>query len=211
MDEIVIPEDPGQMKEWQSKYATTSQELIQNFFTMMFKSGIAELPGGIAKALQKLNVGTETTLSKMGDGISEYVLKHIVDYGIIDKKTAENILKLKGLPFPVNILFNVIAVFAVLGNYVGQVGSILGTPAQRNLMTLASPNLPREEFLIKAGFVAPELITEVRGELRKSGFSERSIDLMFLSSYTVYDVETVRNLYLRKAIDIDTMFMRIKD
>ncbi|GAG30498.1 unnamed protein product, partial [marine sediment metagenome] len=108
-------------------------------------------------------------------------------------------------------LFNVIALVFTAGGYMKSVGEIVNTPALRNLNAEMSPNLPREEHLLKAAFIAPERIKEVRNQLRLSGFSEDSIDLMFISNYALYDVNTVRDLYLRKAIDTDMMFVRMRE
>lgn len=211
MLESIIPETPEQLTEKQSQNTKAMMKFFKDWGQMFISGAMGTVPGDVAKKLKQEGVDLASGASKIEDLVWEFLIELVVSWGVADRKTVEGLLKFKGMPFPANTLFNIVAVGSILGHYMSQVGSILGTPAQRNLMELASPNLPREEFLIKAGFIAPEKIKEVRKLLRQTGFSEESIDLMFISTYQMIDVETIRNLYLRKAIDVDTMFMRMRE
>jgi len=211
MPALITPESPEHLAMQQSLDAKAMTSFFKDLGLMTVQGAMGTLPTELAKKLKEQGIDLAKSSNQIEDQVWELIILHMVKSGYVDEKTARNLFQFKGLPFPANSIFNIIALVSIFGHYMSQVGSILGTPAQRNLMELASPNLPREEFLIKAGFIAPEKIKEVRKLLRQSGFSEESIDLMFISSYQVYDVETVRNLYLRKAIDIDTMFMRMRE
>lgn len=73
------------------------------------------------------------------------------------------------------------------------------------------PALPPYADLIHAAFIAPEKTGEVREVLKKTGFRDEDIDLMFLARYRLYDESYVRELYLRKIITPDQMINRMQE
>jgi len=140
-------------------------------------------------------------ITPLEDSAWEGLLKWIEDAKIMDRSSAERILRFKGLPFPVQSLFNTIIIAGFLGNYVKNVATAAIAPSVQNINTELSPNLPDPATLIHTAFIAPEKTAEIRNILRRLGYSEKHIDLMFIANYQLYDVLTVRDLYLRKEID----------
>lgn len=73
------------------------------------------------------------------------------------------------------------------------------------------PNLPYYSDLIAAAFIAPEKTGDVREVMKRTGFTDDHIDLLFLSQYNTYNEEMVKVLFLRGVLSKDQMFMRMRE
>jgi hypothetical protein len=141
----------------------------------------------------------------------EAVLDFLESSSVMSRKLAESLLRFKGLPFPFNSLFNLLVISGWIKDYVGTVSSATLSQLQRALNAQYSPNLPPAETMIQSAFIAPEKTEEIRKILREQGLSDNHIDLMFIAAYRLYDVDTIRNLYLRGAIDEAKMKERMAE
>jgi len=149
--------------------------------------------------------------NKSEDQIWQATFKILQDQGIVDHATIEQLLTFKGLPFPTNSIFNGYVLMSVLHEYLGVVSHTVGTPTRQELMKKFAPELPNYRDILQAAFVAPEKTGEIRDIIRRDGFSDESIDLMFLSAYRLYDMDMVRTLWLRGVLNDDEMFMRMRE
>lgn len=73
------------------------------------------------------------------------------------------------------------------------------------------PALADPMTLIRSAFIAPEKTGKIREYLSRHGFSDEQMDYLFLSAYALYDVEQVRQSYLREVIDKDTLYERMRE
>lgn len=194
-----------------SKFWGSVYDQITGFFIAMFQTVWSGFIKMIAPAFFELNKSVATFMNETEDDFWEALTNAVASTGVLDKGTVQNLLKLEGLPFPFQSIFNATTLLLTMGNYVKEVGSIINTPGLRNLMKEISPNLPRPEEVMLGAFIAPEKTGEIREILRKSGISEEHIDLMFLSMYKMYNEDVIQMLFLRKIIDDDTMFMRMRE
>jgi len=131
--------------------------------------------------------------------------------GLIDPALAGQILRLENVPAPLGSLLNLLLIGSLLGSYTGALGDSMFSPLRQRLNKEHGPNLPPAESMIHASFIAPEKTGEVRDILRRSGFKDADIDLMFIAQYQLYDVLTVRDLFLRKEIDEFTAHERLEE
>lgn len=186
-------------------------EQITGFFVAMFQSVWSGFLDMVPRAFMGSLGALEGYLSAGEDVAWEGIYALLEQLSFMDKSTISQLLKFKGLPFPYNSAFNLIILGSVLKDYVSTVSHATGAPARHELMKLTSPELPMPSEVLRAAFVAPEKTGEVREVFRKSGLSDEVIDLIFLSAYQLYDVETIKTLWLRKIIDDDYMFMRMRE
>jgi len=82
---------------------------------------------------------------------------------------------------------------------------------QRYLMERFRPQLPTSGEVMRAAFVAPEKTELVWDILQKQGYPEEYIKLMFLANYNTYDENMVRELYYRKVLTKDEMYIRMRE
>lgn len=114
-------------------------------------------------------------------------------------------------PFPFDMVYSVIIMLFTYGEYLKESSQILNQENVQNLLSATKNTLPREEFLLNAAFVAPEKTAAIRNVFKKCGYSDEMIDLHFLSRYRLYNEETIRELYLRKVLTVDQMYMRMRE
>jgi hypothetical protein len=139
------------------------------------------------------------------------VFQFLQDNGLMTKDLAARLLQFRNLPIGVNTLFNLVVIGGILKEYTGGVISTSMAPMLQNMNAELRPNLPPGEAIIKAAFIAPELTGRVRDILRKQGLKEEDIDLLFISNYALYNVDTVRDLFLRKEIDEFAVYERLEE
>lgn len=207
----------GESGEWELKPPKGSGifgavfDQIAGFFVAGFQSvwsGFLELvPRAVTAGLETVRTYFDQGEDVVWDGI----ISVLADMSVLDKATIANLTKLKGLPFPINSVVNTVVITLLLGEYLKTIAHATGAPARWNLNKMMSPELPFHNDVIQAAFVAPEKTGEVREIMRKSGLSNEIIDLLFISAYRLYDENMIRTLWLRKEIDNDTMFMRMRE
>jgi len=86
-----------------------------------------------------------------------------------------------------------------------------GILASQKQNEIVQPHLPDVASLIQSAFVAPEKTEAIRKMLRKQGLNDEAQDYMFLARYTLYDINMCRDLFLRKELTPDQLFMRMRE
>jgi hypothetical protein len=186
-------------------------ESIRGFFVAQFEavwSGFLEM---LPHAIYKTFDTTAGVINIGEDAGWEAIFRLLTDTGVLDRRSVEALTNFKGLPFPINTIFNVIAISSIVGNYLKDVSSIIELPAKYDLMAKITPEIPSYRDIIQAAFVAPEKTGEIRDVMKRSGLPDEYIDMVFLSAYRLYPEETVRTAWLRGVIDDDQMYMRMRE
>lgn len=131
--------------------------------------------------------------------------------GLLKPETKAELLKLKDLAPPMDWIAYM-AIFLKFMTQYTEATLYAATADLRHAMNSKySPELVPPEAAVAAAFIAPEKTQEVRDDLKKHGFTDKAIDLLFLSHYRLYDEMTVRTLYLRGVLTEDQMFMRMRE
>jgi len=139
------------------------------------------------------------------------MLAPFIDMGFLTKEQASKLSQLKDLAHPYDLYLYLFTNWSLFSNLIEtslEPGKSLLTQTQNKKMR---PGLPYYTELLQAAFVAPEKTGEVKEVLKKFGFPDEVIDLLFLSRYALYDVEYVRTLYLRGVLSTEEMFMRMRE
>jgi len=169
-----------------------------------FVSYLDEIVARIAKGISGWLGGAEK--AQWGAMLEGYVAN-----GLIDQDTYNELMKLRNLPSPLDQFMFVRTLFSLASSYTDLKLYGASTDMRHAIYSKDSPELPRPEEVMAAAFIAPEKIGEVRELLKQSGFSEKHIDLLFLSLYRLYDEGTIQALFLRGVLTEDQMFMRMRE
>lgn len=133
------------------------------------------------------------------------------DSGAISDEDYKQLLKLKDLAWPMDKLLYFYVTMFVAKDYF-ELQRAPGVEIMRqNVNKQRRPGLPHYGDIMNAAFVAPEKTGEVKEILKKHGFKDDDIDLLFLSRYRLYNEFDIRTLYLRGILDTDQMFMRMRE
>ena len=163
------------------------------------------------EVIKELWAGVKPELTRTEDETWNGILKWIQDAGILPAVQAEQLLRFRNLPFGVNTGFNAVMLIVWLAQYVKGAAEVSLTPTMQNLAAQVRPNLPDPGSMIQAAFIAPEKTGEVRDILKKLGYQDKHIDLMFLAQYQLQDVNTLMTLYLRKILTKEETYNRLHE
>jgi len=197
----------------------TSPPLVAKWVLSYIEGFVATL----VDAMQTRAEGTVGPLGwEIGKGITnelkeitaekwQEMLQWFIDSDFLNKEIAAELYKLKDIGAPFNFLMFLMVTSSLLNQWRETVTYYSSAELRHNLASKYSPELPRIEQILQAAFTAPEKTAEVRELLKKSGLSDKHIDLAFLANYRLYNEETVRILWLRGVLSDDEMFMRMRE
>jgi hypothetical protein len=184
---------------------------VRDFFAAGFESIWGAFKELFPSLLHMFTNHVKDTLADVEDERWNNLVMFAIESGVLSKEHAERIKKYKDLGHP----YDLIMYISFLLHFVF---SALDIPADANSNFLRRsinkdirPNLPDYRDVIPAAFVAPEKTGEVREILKQLGLSDEHIDLLFLSMYRLYPVETIRDAYLRGVLSEEEMFMRMRE
>lgn len=202
-----MPEN-NEPKSW---FAEKIWDTVSGFFVAMFKSvwsGWEDIIADIGRRGWKVVL---ELFSHAEDDMWDGMLDYWISAGTIDKEAAAEIKKLKNITSPVDFLAYLMVIINLLKTT--NETTMYGTTAnlRHNIAAKYHPEIPGPHEIIQASFIAPEKTQEVRDAMKKLGFSDEHIDLMFLANYRLYSEEIVRVLWLRGVLDNDHMFMRMRE
>jgi len=214
-EEEEVPYVPPPVPDWPERpgrgFAAAIWDEIRGFFSAMFTSVWSGFIDVFKHCWKLVTTEAETKLSEGEDAAWDAIFKALEQVSVIDRQTIENLLAFRGLPFPINSILYVIALVSVLGTYLTDLGRILSVEAKHDLMAQVQGEIPDYRDLVRAAFIAPEKTTEVREAMKKHGFSDKWIDLLFLGAYATYPEDVIRTLWLRGELSDDEMFMRMRE
>lgn len=139
------------------------------------------------------------------------ITKQFMEWGMLDQRTADMIEKLEPENPVVSLVYMMFVGASLLGNYLSTASQGMSGNLLQYLNKQYRPNLPDANASVKAAFIAPEKTGEIRNILAKSGLKEEDIDLLFIASYQLYDVNTLRALYFRGEADENKVFERMRE
>uniref|UniRef100_A0A6H1ZPP2 Uncharacterized protein n=1 Tax=viral metagenome TaxID=1070528 RepID=A0A6H1ZPP2_9ZZZZ len=131
--------------------------------------------------------------------------------GVLAPELVERLLRLQNIPAPLGSALNILLLMNFLKEYVSSLGTVSFAPMVQRLNKEYRPNLPDPSAMVKASFVAPEMTGVAREVLKKHGLTDEHIDMMYIASYALTDIQSVMQLYMRKEIDKEKMYERMRE
>jgi hypothetical protein len=199
--DITTQEQLGaKLNEWlANNLATFATHLINKFVEAQREQ--AEAFGGTLESLSE----------QANTGIWDAMLDMFVRNNWINEDAKTELLKVKNATGAFSFIFYLLIFYSLISNYVGTLLSIIPGQQRQELQKRFSPFPLNPESIIQAAFIAPEKTGEVREAMKRSGIKDSDIDLLFLSSYRLYDLTMCKELYLRGIIDNAGFWMRMRE
>ena len=148
---------------------------------------------------------------EMPENSWNHMLDYYVGIGLLSAGDKANIIKLKDFAQPFEMVIYLVTQMKLFTGYLSATSDPAVMKMQQNIAKLMRPQLPYVSEIMGAAFVAPEKTGEVREILARSGYSEDTIDLLFLSNYRVYEEFQVQQLWLRKELSDAKMYERMRE
>jgi hypothetical protein len=182
-----------------------------NYFAMMFKAQQKGALGVLPDSAKIILNETTSWLSSIETGVWQTMFNTFKNAGLLTEDQVEEMMKLKDVCTPVDIIFFIMTTMKLIGTYFNTQTSIGSNFLAQGINKKYRSNLPDPRELIPAAFIAPEKAGEVREVCKRMGYKDADIDLLFLALYKLYDEDTVRILFLRGVLSEDEMFMRMRE
>ncbi len=131
--------------------------------------------------------------------------------GLLTADDAARIKSLKDYGHPFDWVFFFTTFFKLLGEMMSAPMNAGVARMQQAVNKQQRPSLPDPRELIQAAFIAPEKTGEIRDIMARMGYRDSDMDLFFLANYTPTDVQTIMILWLRKEIDDNRMYERMRE
>ncbi|MBA7636511.1 hypothetical protein ES703_44131 [subsurface metagenome] len=184
---------------------------IKPWFAGMFETVWSGFTDFFPETLRRIWNGIVGVYSPMEKTLWTGMLLSFKDRGWLDKEAYDQLLQLRNAPHPIDwyLFVNVMTHFHT--TYLDTVFYNTSSEMRHNLASIHSPEIPDPGTLAAASFIAPEKTAIAREAMKKAGFADEYIDLIFLSRYRIYDEGMVRDLFLRGVLTTDQMFMRMRE
>lgn len=201
---------PEEKKERRGFFAFVWNE-VQDFFVAMFASVWGDFISMMRPATREIMKETESVWSATSDDAEYVVLNTLSRLFGLDKDEIKSLMAIQRPPFPLSIVYDVVLLVTTIGTSMMQMAGVLNEDNIRDLLSKTTPRVPYSSLIMNAAFIAPEKTQKVRDALKKEGYNDEYIDLMFLNLYRLYDENMCRTLYLRGVLSEDQLFMRMRE
>ncbi len=139
------------------------------------------------------------------------LVENFVSLGVIDRKAIDSLRNLKPQTPIFDLVYTLFVSMNLLRNFLETSSKAMGGKYVQTVNKEFRPNLPDPSTVVNAAFIAPEKTGEVREILKRHGLKEEDIDLLFIARYQLYDVQTLKTLYLWKLIDKEKVYERMRE
>lgn len=182
---------------------------VRSFFTEMFPSVWQGYIKNIDEGISEYGLSWITKMIGVDQKAFKGFLDNLQEIGFLDDTGKAHLTKLYDETGNVNPL---IWLFLLLGygfTILQIMSGTIGGDYIKKQNAIYTPGVPTAESLIHGLRVAPELKDRFIKAFKENGLSDNDIELMLISAYNVYDVDTIRQLYLRGTISNDKMIERL--
>ncbi len=198
-DDIILTEVEKKLKDFNSSFMLTAESTWGGFLGL--------IPQVFSTAWQFWKDKDVETIHAAWDGF----LQMYLDAGYLTPKVKDTLLSMKDMMFPIDVFMFMGQVITLGASYLMAVNAPASSVMMQQMNRDQRPAIPQYRDVLQAAFIAPEKTDAVRDIMKRNGFTDDDIDLLFLANYRMYDVTTIQILYLRKLITEDQMMVRMKE
>lgn len=176
---------------------------IRNFFQIQIRTAVAEVGVWFSNLLG-------TTSVEVRKNRAEAQLQSYLDMGIIDRNAYDFLVKINTQGGGLGGIWDIMLTVGMLLNMMHGASTTLTSAFIKNQNETFRPQVADANSIMGASFLAPELGDKVRAQLRKAGYEEEQIDLMYASLYAPLTVTDIQQQYYRRGFDKDYAFGRLR-
>jgi len=183
---------------------------IEGFFITMFSFVWSGFKGVFNAIVRDSILDIKKTLTPYdGDKMRES-FAGLVKAGILDEAAIDEFERMFGETKLTETLLPLVGVAAAIIEGIKTIFNTAGGDFGKRMLRIFTPMSIPPEQLIRLGFIAPGQSKTVREKLAENGYSEEDQNLMFAGALNMLDVQYIRDLYLRKEMDSNTVYVRMR-
>ena len=129
------------------------------------------------------------------------MLANFQGMGLLDANDAKAIESIIAASEGGGLLLTPLLTLMIIGKAVGALGDVLGGSVIQRLNRSFSPSVPSASEIANVSFVAPELHEQVVDAMKRNGYSDEDIRLLFVSRYALHPPGDIGEMYLRGILD----------
>jgi len=184
---------------------------ISSFFVLMWDGVWIGFQSVITWFKESVYVDLKKVWQDSDDMWWDMFLSHMKTTNFMTEEQLSFYGDLKNLPAIAGYPMLIIIAFITYSMQAKGVLGPAGILAEQKQNEITQPHLADVSSLIQSAFIAPEKTAEIRKLLLKHGLSEEAQDYMFLARYALYDINMCRDLFLRKVLSPEELFMRMRE
>ncbi len=131
--------------------------------------------------------------------------------GVITEADAVQFYKIRNMAHPFDWMMYFVLTVKLFFNYITLQSETSMAKQSQSINKERRPYLPNYGDVINAAFIAPEKVGDIKEIMKRTGIPDEYIDLLFISKYSLYPVEVVKDLYLRGILTKDLMYERMRE
>lgn len=182
---------------------------VSGFFEIMFEKTWTGFVNVYLTATAETITRLQNFFQSIEDSIWDSQVRRFRERGWIDEQSEKDLLQLKEVSFPFNIVGFTVALVGLWSGYIKQIMYVAGADLRRKMFTSGEPEDARLEQILQAAFAYPETKEKVVEILRNNGFPKEQIDLMFLAYHRLYDENVARDLWWRGELTEEELNKRL--
>ena len=182
-------------------------DFFQTMFSYTWKDFNETIGEGIGDIWDKF---CRDILGLNTDNLKSYLDKW-KSIGFLTDETVDSLLAFYEGAGKTNPLIYLVIIVGFVATFLKVLMGTVGGDYIKAMNSIYTPNLPAAESLIHGLRVAPELESEFNRIFKENGYSDKDIKLLKISAYRLYDIDTIRQLYLRGNITQQKMTERLAE
>ena len=184
---------------------------ISEFFAVQFTQGIKAITKTILTSVLDLRKYFTKIFAVAETWQWQQMLNMFLQSNWIDSETKKELLKLKDLEHPLDVIGYYYIFFILTKTHIDAFGYGVGADERRRINKLYHPEDAHHSEMLPAAFIQPDKIEQVKNMMRESGLRDEQIDLLFISQRRLYDENVIRDLFWRGVIDEAGVYKRMKE
>lgn len=184
---------------------------VRGFFVAQWQDVWSKWLETVPKTLDNVGEKMNEGLQKIDDPMWETMLDYYKKMGFSNPETDALLQTMKDLPVGSSFVMFILVNLSMLSRFLNIIQDGPSAEMLYKFNTKTRHNLADINSLVKSAFIAPEKTREIRETLAKMGFNDDQMDYLFLSNYSLYDLNICRDLFLRGILSDDKLFERMRE
>jgi len=169
-------------------------EEVKPFFNSQWEDFFTKLLEAVPNYADKIHEDLKEKVFSIDDKLWDYLIKIGTDAGILSEYQINLFNQFKEMPAVASYGSFIMVVIGIIMQVSLATGGAATQGIRNDINTKTRPTLADPGSLVRSCFIAPEKTKEARVILAKHGYSDEMIDYLFLAQYSLYDVNTCREL-----------------
>jgi len=191
--------------------ATAVADLAMGFFRTQAQLSGTDSPTKTKALNEAINKAVSSTVFGESSNGTDKILDTLVTNGFFTKESADYLKAFIKDQTGGGILSTIMIIIAIISTFTKVSTELMAGTFVKKMNSKFTPNYLDSETLIRALHTAPELTADINKKLSENGLNASDIKLLKVSHYALYDVNQIRESYMRKILTKEQAIARMEE